>query len=185
MKTLRESLFDSKAQMTESLFDNDLTTRELPYQKLLKGIISKDDILNFIEGSYEGDFLNIKNPVFLKWCHEFWNKEVGDKNGDILRVGFYAWNPKNDITLDALDWIKPGKIHNKVHWNDAMYANSLDVYWSFWGKEGTWDNITEWVLVTQKSGEGYNTFILVNRKEYDEIDQQIIHKLIQIVSKVK
>jgi len=178
MKTLRESLFDSKTQMTESLFDKDLATRELPYQKLLKERISKDDILNFIEGSYGRD--NIKNPTFRNWCHDFRNKE-----GDILGVGFYAWNPKNDITLDALDWIKPGKIHDKVHWNDAMYANSLDVYWSFWGKEGTWDNITEWVLVTQKSGEGYNTYILVNRKEYDEIDQQIIHKLIQIVSKVK
>ena len=174
--------------LQESLFDNDLVTQELPAQKLLKGRISKDDVLFFIEGlegSYEGDFINIKNPVFLKWCREFWNKEVGDKNGDVLRVGYYAWNPKNDITLEALDWLKPGKIHDKVHWNDAMYANSLDVFWGFWGDEKKWNNITEWVLVTQKRGSGYNTYILVNRKEYDEIDQQIIHKLIQIVSKVK
>ena len=177
--------------LQESLFDTDLATRELPAQKLLKGRISKDDVLFFIEGSYEGDFINIKNPVFLKWCREFWNKEVGDKstlfksNNDILRVGYYTWNPKNDITLEALDWIKPGKIHDKVHWNDAMYANSLDVSWEWWGKEGTWDNITEWTLVTQKGGPGYDIFLLANRKEYDEIDQMIIHKLIQIVSKVK
>lgn len=171
--------------LKESLFDRDLISKELPYEKLLKGRISKDDVLFFIEGSYNGDFINIKNPSFYKWCKGFWNKEVGDKNSDILSVGCYTWNPKNDVTREALDWIKPGKIHDNVHWNDAMYANSLDVFWGFWGKEETWDNIIEWVLVTQRTGAGYNTYILVNRKEYDEMDQQIIHKLIQIASKVK
>lgn len=168
--------------LQESLFDNDLASKQLTHEKLLKGRISKNDILNFIEGSYEGDF-NIKNPTFRNWCHDFWDKEVGNKKDDILRVGYYTWNPKNAITLEALDWLKPGKIHDKVHWNDAMYANGLDVYWGFWGKEGTWDNITEWILVTQKLGKGYTMYILVNRKDYDEIDQQVIHKMIEIISK--
>lgn len=171
--------------LNEGIFDDDLATRELPYQKLLKGRISKDDILNFIEGYHEeGYFKNIKNPTFHKWCSDFWNKEVEDRQ-HILSACYYTWNPKNDVTLEALDWIKPGKIHNKVVWNDAMYANSLDVSWEFWGKEGTWDNIIEWTLVTQKGGPGYDIFLLANRKEYDEIDQMVIHKLIQIVSKVK
>ena len=169
--------------LKESLFDDDLAVQELPYEKLLKGRMSKDDVLFFIEASYDGGFNNIKNTTFRNWCNDFWNKEVGDKKDDILRVGYYTWNPKNDITLEALDWLKPGKIHNKVHWNDAMYANSLDVFWGFWGDEKKWDNIIEWTLVTQKSGVGYNIYILANRKEYDEIDQQIIHKMIETISK--
>lgn len=169
--------------LKESLFDDDLVTKKLPYEKLLNGRISKDDVLFFIEGSYEGNFKNIKNPVFLEWCHDFWGREVDNKKGGILRVGCYTWNPKNDITHEAFDWIKPGKIHDKVHWNDAMYANSLDVFWGFWGEEKTWDNIIEWMLVTEKSGVGYNTYILVNRKEYNEMDQKIIHKLIETIAK--
>ena len=171
--------------LQESLFDSDLTTQDLPSQKLLKGRISKEDILHFIAGWYDGDFINVKNPAFHTWCEDFWNKEVGDKKSNLLGAGYYTWNPKDSVTLEAIDWIKPGKIHDKVCWNDVMYANSLDVFHGFWGKEGTWDNITEWVLVTRKDGSGYDTYLLVNRKEYDEIDQQIIHKLIQIVSAVK
>ena len=177
--------------LQESLFDSDLVSQKLPYEKLLEGRISKDDILFFIEGSYEGDFIftNIKNPAFRMWCHDFWNKEVGDKRignisrVEISRIGYYTWNPKNDITREALDWLKPGKIHNKVVWNDAMYANSLDILWGFWGEKDKWNNITEWILVTEKSGVGYNTYLLVNRKEYDEIDQAVIHKLIETMAK--
>lgn len=173
--------------LKESLFDSNLVSKELSYEKLLKGRISKDDILFFIEGSYEGDyegdFINIKNPKFLKWCHDFWDRGVENKNGEILRAGYYTWNPKNDITQEALDWIKPGKIHNKVVWNDAMYANSLDVNWDWWGKEQQWNNIIEWVLIIEKSGAGYNTYLLANRKEYNEIDQAIIHKMIEILAK--
>ena len=172
--------------LKESLFDRDLISKELPYEKLLKllkGRISKDDILYFIEGSYERDFINIKNPVFHDWCNDFWDKDVGDKKDDILRVGYYTWDHKNDITQEALDWLKPGKIHNKVHWNDCMYANSLDVNWEFWGGENRWDNIIEWVLITKRLGNGYDVFILVNRKEYDEMDQAVIHKMIEILKK--
>lgn len=169
--------------LKESLFDSDLVSKELPYEKLLKGRISKDDILSFIEGSYEGFFMNIKNSKFRKWCNDFWNREVGDKNGEILQVGYYTWNPKNDISQEAIDWLKPGKIHNNVVWNDAMYANSLDVSWEWWGKEQQWNNITEWILVTQKKVSGYDTYLLANRKEYTEFDQAIIHKMIEILAK--
>ena len=171
--------------LQESLFDPNLVSQKLPWEKLLKGRISKNDILFFIEGSEDGIFTNIKNPTFYKWCKDFWNKEVGDRHGEISKVGYYTWNQKNDISQEALDWIKPGKIHDNVCWNDAMYANSLDVSWGWWGKEEKWNNIIEWILVTEKSGVGYNTYLLANRKEYDEVDQQIIHKLIQILSKVK
>lgn len=170
--------------LKESLFDPNLVSQKLPYEKLLKGRISKNDILFFIEGNDDGTFMNIKNPVFHKWCCNFWNKEAEDKrDSDILKAGYYTWNSKSDITLEALDWIKPGKIHDKVYWNDAMYANSLDVSWKFWGDEKKWGNITEWILVTEKSGVGYNTYLLVNRKEYDEMDQAIIHKLIETIAK--
>ena len=172
--------------LKESLFDSDIISQNLPYEKLLKGRISKNDVLIFIEENYEGDFINIKNPVFRKWCDDFWNKEVGDKHGgEILRVGYFTWNQKSDISQEALDWIKPGKIHDNVCWNDVMYANSLDVNWYWWGKEKQWDNIIEWILVIEKRGAGYDIYLLANRKEYDEMDQQIIHKLIQILSKVK
>ena len=169
--------------LKESLFDNDIISRKLPYEKLLKGRISKNDILHFIIGSYEGDFVNIKNPKFLEWCNDFWDREVGDKNGEILRVGYYTWDQKDDIAQEALDWLKPGKIHNKVYWNDAMYANSIDVSWYWWGKEQQWNNITEWVLITEKSGTGYDIYLLANRKEYNEIDQAMIHKMIEILGK--
>lgn len=168
--------------LKESLFDNDLVSQKLPYEKLLKGRISKDDILNFIEGYYEGENFNIKNPKFRKWCNDFRSKEVEDRQR-ILSACYWVWNPKNDITQEAIDWLKPGKIHNKVVWNDAMYANSLDVSWEWWGKEQQWNNIIEWVLIIEKSGGGYNTFLLANRKEYDEMDQLIIHKMIEILAK--
>lgn len=137
-----------------------------------------------LRGCYDGNFINVESRVFHKWCSDFWNKEVENRgNNNILRAGYYTWNPKSDITLEALDWLKPGKIHNKVHWNDAMYANSLDVIWGWWGTEQQWKNITEWVLFIEKSGDGYNTYLLANRKEYDKVDQMIIHKLIEILSK--
>lgn len=168
--------------LKESLFDSNLISKELPYEKLLKGRISKNDILNFIQGYLvlEGNFKDIKNPNFFKWCSDFWNKKV---EGPILNVCYWVWNPKNDITLDALDWLKPGKIHNKVVWNDAMYANSLDVSWEWWGKEQQWNNITEWILIIEKNGTGYDTFLLANRKECDAIDQAVIHKMIEILAK--
>lgn len=169
--------------LKESLFDPDLVSRKLPYEKLLMGRISKNDILFFIEGNEDGTFMNIKNRIFHKWCSDFWNRETSSKNGETLIAGYCTWNPNNDITREALDWLKPGKIHNEVHWNDAMYANTIDVFWGFWGEKDKWDNITEWILFTEKKMAGYETYILANRKEYDEIDQKVIHKMIETISK--
>lgn len=167
--------------LKESLFDSNLVSKELPYEKLFKGRISKNDIVNFIrEYYYKDNFTNIKNPIFFKWCNDFWNKKA---KRYILSACYWVWNPKNDISQEALDWIKPGKIHNKVVWNDVMYANSLNVNRGWWGKEQQWNNITEWILIIEKNGTGYDTYLLANRKEYDEIDQLIIHKMIEILSK--
>ena len=173
--------------LKESLFDSDLVSQNLPYEKLLKSRISKDDVLSFIDGWTEGDFLGIKNPNFLKWSREFYNKEVEDNKGIVLKPGYYTWNPKNDIAQESLDWLKPGKVHTKVTWNDRMYANSLDVSWGFWGSNINSDNITEWILINKNDRgigiRGVHTRILVNRKEYTEFDQAMIHKLIETISK--
>jgi len=40
MKSLQESLFDSKTQMTESLFDNDLVTRKIGILDVITNLIS-------------------------------------------------------------------------------------------------------------------------------------------------
>lgn len=187
MKSLRESLFESSNQTTESLFDKDLVSQEHPYEKLLKSTISKNDVLSFIEAWNEGDFLSIKNRNLLEWGKDFYNKEVGDRRDLVLKAGYYTWNVENDITQESFNWLKPGKVHTKVTWNDCMYADTIDVSWGFWGGEDHWDTITEWVLVNKNdrsmSIHGIHTWILVNRKEYDEIDQQIIHKLIKIIAK--
>ena len=50
MKSLKESLFDSKTQMTESLFDNDLVTRKI-------GIL---DVITNLISDYEGGQHTIK-----------------------------------------------------------------------------------------------------------------------------
>ena len=167
--------------LKESLFDSNLVSQKLPYEKLLKGRISRDDILSFIDGWEEGDFLGIKNSNFREWSHEFYNKEP------VLKAGYYTWNSKNNISQEAIDWLKPGKVHTKVTWNDCMYANSLDVSWKFWGSKINSDNITEWILINKNDRglgiRGVHTRILVNRKEYSEFDQAMIHKLIETISK--
>ena len=170
--------------LKESLFDSNLISQKLPYEKLLKGRVSRDDILHFIAGCYEGDFINIKNPQFRQWCSDFWDREAGETGTwKTSYPGYYTWVPKDDISQEAFDWIKPGKIHDDVVYNDAMYANSLDVSWKWWGEQQQWKNITEWILIIKKLEPGYNVYILANRKEYDEIDQAMIHKMIETLSK--
>ncbi len=170
--------------LQESLFDTDLVSQKLPYEKLLKGRISKQDILSFIAGFYEGDFIDVRNSVFRKWCKDFYNREVGDQKDLVLYAAYYTWEEKGLVSQEAIDWLKPGKIHHIVSWNDCMYANSLDVDWSFWGGEDHWNTIYEWIFVQQKNRWGdSNLYILVNRKEYAGFDRAIIHKMIETLSK--
>ena len=174
--------------LQESLFDSDLVLQKLPYEKLLKGRISRDDILHFIAGCYEGDFINVKNRVFRKWCSDFWDREIGENgtwDADTLCPGYYTWVSKNDTSQESLDWIKPGKIHNDVTYNDAMYANALDVSWKWWGEKQQWKNITEWTIVTKNTNSGYFVYALANRKDYSETDQVVIHKIIKLISNEK
>ena len=134
--------------LKESLFDPDLVSQKLPYEKLLKGRISRDDILDFVAGGHDGFFMNIKNRAFRQWCSDFWNREVKSKGADkwdVLCPVYCTW-VSYDISQDqeALKWLKPGSIHRGgFAWNDAMYASSLDIRFKWWGTEQQWKNITE------------------------------------------
>lgn len=175
--------------LSESLFDNDLVDQVPKYEKVLRGRISKDDVKNFIKGGNEGEFINIKNPNFYHWADEFYDRViVWSSSGDRNMFAYFTWNPKNDISQEAIDWIKPGTIHKGLCWNDRMYASSLDVSWSVWGDENDWKDVTEWILFTTPSPgtpRGFNTYLLINRSIYNDIDQAIMHKLITIVSTIK
>lgn len=175
--------------LSESLFDSDLVSRKLPWEKLINGRISKDDIKKFVEGGSEGEFRGIKNPTFYHWADEFYDRAVIGVQFEKRKAFTYStWNPKNDISQEAIDWIKPGTIHKGLCWNDRMYASSLDIPWYIWGNENDWKDITEWILFTTNSSgspRGLNTYLLINRNTYDDIDQTVMRKLITVASTIK
>ncbi len=94
MKSLKESLFDSKTQTMESLFDRDLVTKE-PIGNQLKNIVFFDGqlVYRIFQGSkrliYTGDY------VFNNALHIFdWDKVKKDLKkwkGDKIDLGLYAY----------------------------------------------------------------------------------------------
>lgn len=166
--------------LQESLFDSDLVSQKLPYEKLLKSRISKKDITELIAGVNEEDFDNIKNRHLKRWAEEFYNKYYKN-NPRILWLGLYGlYYPKEESSQEAVNWLKFNKIHTDISWNDRMYAQSLDVY--LFNKDS--DGIFEWIMFSNHTNRSTSeAHLLVNRKEYDEMDQKVIHKMIETIAK--
>ncbi len=171
--------------LQESLFDNDLVSKKLPYEKLLSGRISKQDIHTFINGLDYGDFGHVKNKIFRKWCSGFYHK-ISDFSKPFLPPGVYTWVGEDyfssEAVQDALNWLKPGKRHTDLSFNDSMYANVFigNMLWDGVGSNSDASkNITEWVMDCEKDSNGYAIWFLINRKEYDDADQMVIHKMIE------
>ncbi len=83
MKSLQESLFDSKIQMTESLFDNDLIEKDLPIdlddlKEMLFNLTSKNSSIS----------KNSSNIVFHQGVSSIYIKRFIDDSQDPERVCF-------------------------------------------------------------------------------------------------
>ena len=174
--------------LVESLFDKDITTKEHPYEELLKSRITIKDISNVVFNSDFGENSSapIKNKLLQKWS-EKWKDEIKPGQLPLLycKFGRYCvWDSKDaQIKKESENYLKLNKIHTEVHFNDAMHANTFDIPWSFWGIEKKWNDITEWIAWKYKAEWGNYVMILINRKDYDEWDQRVIHKMIEIISK--
>ena len=173
--------------LQESLFDDNLVSKKLPYEKLLSGRIGKQDIHEFINGLDDEDFGHVKNKIFRKWCRDFYHK-IFDFSKSFLAPGIYTWVNKDwfssETVQDVLNWLKPGKRHTDLSFNDSMYADAFvgSMLWS--GMDHNSDaskNITEWVMDCEEDSSGYAIWFLINRKEYDDADQMVIHKMIETI----
>ena len=165
--------------LAESLFDKDIVSSSLPYEKLLKSRMSKSDIVGLIDGINEGDYDDIKNQYLAKWADDIYNKYYKGKK-EMLWIGtFGLYDPDDEFCQEAISWIKFNKIHTDICWNDRMYANTLDI--NFFDNNSSDEDIFEWIMFSKKDKSGFFAYLLVNRKEYDEWDQKVIHKLIEII----
>ena len=182
MKSLQESLVT-----TESLFDDDLTSKELPHEELLKSTITKADIEALCYGLTIGDFGEIKNKLLADWAKDFRNRMYnGGTVGKSLATFGIIEHINRESTKEAMGWLDLGRIHKSTHHNDMMYAVELDISWLFWGNNNSWKNITEWIMFVDRKPFKKNpptAFVLANRDIYDPSDQMVIHRLIEIASK--
>ena len=168
--------------LTESLFDGDLIEKELPYDKLLKILQKKPDWMNirrFVGGLKNPGIANhLTDPLIRNWCNELRDKYFNYLPG---KLNMIAIDSKSDDHKEAMNWLKFGEIHNKVSWNDSMYANSFDIPWSFWYDKGDKkQDVYEWIIFTT---DGCDVILIVNRKSYDELDQKLLHTLIESIHK--
>lgn len=166
--------------LQESLFDKDIITQRLPYEKLMKSNITIKDIAGLIGGINSEDYDDIKNRHLKRWAADFYNKYYKGEMR-MLWLGLYGlYDPKEESCREAISWIKFNKIHTDICWNDRMYASSLDI--EFFDRDS--EGIFEWVMFDQSSVYGVHcAYLLVNRKEYDELDQKVIHKMIEAIIK--
>jgi hypothetical protein len=168
--------------LVESLFDKDIVSSNLNIEKLLKSKVTVSDIIELIGGINEEDYDDIKNQYLVKWADDFFNKYYRGKRrmSWIGLCGLYK--PNEESCREAINWIKFNKIHTSVCWNDQMYASALDI--DFFDKDS--ENIFEWIMFSARTVYGSCVaYLLVNRKEYDEFDQKVIHKLIEVIERNK
>ena len=169
--------------LTESLFDSDLIKKDTEYENLIKSLQRKqdlDEIWQWCSGFQAGDFDDVKNKYLRKWGEEMYKKYSGSKCNRPGYPGDLTISVLNTEDKEVIEQLEFGKIHTEVHWNDCMYASSLDIPWSFWSQaERDWGDISEWIIVNR----GPWVSLIVNRKSYDELDQQAVHALIESLHK--
>lgn len=162
--------------LNESLFDKDLTTKELSYEKLLKLFSKKLDSLQirrWVVGLHHNRIKEkIENKDLRDWCESL----NGKYKQAPAEIGISMWDETSGSS-DARNYLKFGEIHKNVSWNDGMYANGFDIPWSFWEDP---NDIYEWVIFTCYPDD---VAVVANRKSYDEIDQKLLHQLILLISR--
>ena len=166
--------------LSESLFDKNIVSSDLNIEKLLKSKITVDDVVGVIGGMNEEDYDDIKNPYLVEWAGNFYNKYIkGERK--MLWIGLFGlYDPEEEYCQEAINWLKFNKIHTSICWNDRMYSSSLDI--EFFDKDS--EGIFEWIMFDEVSTfRTHCAYLLVNRKEYDELDQKVIHKMIEVINK--
>ena len=132
--------------LQESLFDNDLKAKDLPIEKVLKYFQQSKDLINSINLMIIGMIyhrcpVNANRPPddVIKWAIDL----PSTYKHKVCTYGNVDPNDNDSIIEDAVDWIKIGKIHDYVCFNDKMYASSLDISHDEWEPE---DDVIEWIM---------------------------------------
>lgn len=169
--------------LKESLFDPNLVLQKLPYEKLLKSNITIEDIAELILGVSVGNCDDIKNRHLKRWAEDFYDKYYKNNSKTSWFGTSGSYYPKEESCQEAINWLKFNKIHTDICWNDRMYASSLDI--DLFDKNI--NDVFEWIMFSSHNNKSTSpwciSYILVNRKEYDEMDQAVIHKLIETIAK--
>ena len=167
--------------LQESLFDKDLVKSDTEYEKLIKSLQRKqdlDEIWNWCSGFHSGDFDDVRNKYLRQWGEDLYEKY----QGKILypgATGEFTVAGMTESDKEAMECLGFGQIHTEVHWNDCMYGSHLEIPWPFWDAEKEGKDIFEWIMVNR----GPWVSLIVNRKSYDELDQKVIHTLIESLHK--
>lgn len=182
--------------LQESLFDTDLVNQDHPIEKLKKYLSKKpnwSELMELALGMSDGDFDAVRNTDLKQWAEDIYDKYYTPNVGamqyryqplsyGVLEIAGTKWSGKIHYLLDqeAMDWLKFGTIHNDVCWNDKMYTNQFEIPHYFWNdRKGYNNDIYEWVIVNHK----WEVVVIANRHSYDKTDQDIVHSLIEFVSK--
>ena len=173
--------------LKESLFDKNLTTSELPIEKLIKGtrnlwkrtriplgelftyyFSSLDDIK--MVAKYKWNKYSEEQIEYLYNLYLWEDKLLVDQNTPIFQAA--PWNLRefrsNESYKNAINWLKFGYFHEGTSWNDKMYANELDIPWRIW------DNVkSDWIMWKEKD----SICLLYNRNDISKEDQLLVKYL--------
>ena len=166
MKSLQESLFDtdliSKASLWEEMLD---------FCKPNKNHLADISRLLIDIWKHEGN---------LKWIEHM--LEEGKKLGKFFAYTLTPpnmlknlYDPKTEGPVIE-SYIKPGKIHKGMNRLTPTYLNMIGIRMNVWGEL---NDVSEWIFYVYDD----IPFVIINRKTYDELDQQVIHAMIANIHK--
>ena len=114
MKSLRESLFDSNTQMTESLFDNDLVSKDISINEIIK-ILNKYLDIKMSESDWENCLQRILKSHAYSSAPKFETEKR--KFGDILsKNSIYIRVERRRMYLFGYDILGPGLQYITCNW---------------------------------------------------------------------
>ena len=163
--------------LVESLFDKELVSKDLPWVEMLdfckpnKNRIADISRLLIDIWKHDGD---------LKWLEHM--LEEGKKLGQFFAYTLTPpnmlknlYNPKTEGPV-VESHIKPGKIHKGMNRLTPVYLNMVGILMNVWGEL---NDVSEWIFYVYDD----IPFVIINRKTYDEPDQQVIHAIIANIHK--
>ena len=163
--------------LAESLFDRELVSKDLPWIEMLdfckpnKNRIADISRLLMDLWKHEGD---------IKWLEHM--NEEGKKLGPFFTYTLMPpdmlknlYDPKTEGPVIE-SHVKPGKIRKGMNRLTPVYLNMIGIPMSVWDEL---NDVSEWIFYV------YNDmpFVIINRKTYDEPDQQVIHAMIANIHK--